>query len=179
MRSPRRVATMGDGHGSVPSPRSRATWSVHKFELDGRPLVALVNAAYRNFPDKIRFPWCLLVSIPLRDPTSAGLASGPEGEDMERFEQQTIAPLIRAHCVSHFVVRTTHKGHRDLIFYVDDPQRVVQALNDLLESGATRSFTFGAMQDEEWGSMQRYFKRVEPAHPSWLRWRSHPKQPEG
>jgi hypothetical protein len=161
------------GHGSAADAQATParTWSVLNLNKDGQPLIALVNSAYRVFPYKEQFPWCLLVSIPLRDPSSAGLASDIEGEALERFQQEHILPILNAHCSWHFVARTTHKGVRDLLFYIDSPEVVVPALNNLLTCGATRTFTFGSLHDENWHTVSGYLSGTEVRRKGWLPWR--------
>jgi len=156
---------------STSTSTSTRTWSVVQLRVEGRPLIALVNSAYRAFPDKARFPWCLPISTPLSQPTPPGLATAAEGQALERFQQQTIIPILSAHCGFHLVARTTQNGIRDLIFYIDSPASVVAALNNLLEFGGARSFTFGAVYDQNWRTAGRYLNRPEREHASWLPWR--------
>ena len=146
-------------------------WSVLQSKQDGRPLVALVNSAYRAFSHKADFPWCLLISVPLTQPTPVGLATETESQGLERFQQQTIAPLLDANCSWHLVVRTTHAGVRDMLFYIDDPERVIPALNNLLTFGKARPFTFGALQDADWQTADRYLNPPPTTRSAWLPWR--------
>jgi uncharacterized protein DUF695 len=145
-----------------PQPRVARTWSTFQLTVKGRPLVALINAAYREFPSKADFPWCLLVSIPLANPIPAGVSTREDSEALERFQQRVIRPILDRTCPHHFIGRTTHGGHRDLFFYVDDPAQVVLALNELCESGTERTFTFGCERDEQWSIVERYLRATEP-----------------
>jgi hypothetical protein len=131
------------------------TWSVAERKIDGRRHVAIMNTTYRSFTDRARFPWRLLVAIPLHQPRNDGLCDPAENEALERLKREVILPTVSATCKSQFIGRTTHNGCSTLAFQIDDPSRVVEAL-DKLANACDYRFTAKAEYDEKWRLVSRY-----------------------
>jgi hypothetical protein len=146
------------------------TWSVAERKIDGRRQVAIMNTAYRSFTDRARFPWRLLVAIPLRHPRDDGMCDPAENEALERLKREVILPTVAATCKSQFIGRTTHNGCSTLVFQIDDPSRVVEALDRVAKDSVYR-FTSKAEFDEKWRLVSRYLA-PPPARRRfrWLPW---------
>jgi len=143
------------------------TWSVAERKINGRRHVAIMNTAYRSFTDRARFPWRLLVAIPVHHPSADGLCDPAENEALERLKREVILPTVTAASKSQFIGRTTHNGWSKLVFQVDDPTRVLEALDKAAKASDYR-FTSRAEYDERWRLVSRYL--APPAAKRRFRW---------
>ncbi len=141
---------------SVEKGEQRRSWATLKGTIEGKPMVGIVNTSYATYAAKHDYPWWLRICIPLVDPESTGLATASDGQALERFQQQILDPALRRTCACHFVGRVTQGGWRELWYYVDTPESVAAALNELVEVGSQRRFTFGCYKDEDWAEVAPY-----------------------
>jgi hypothetical protein len=57
----------------MPELSERSRFSVLHGDVDGHPVVALINAKLRNYASKGATPWFLSISTPILMPTANGL----------------------------------------------------------------------------------------------------------
>ena len=59
-----------------------------KGTIDGRPLIAMINAALRDFSKKGCLPFFLSVGTQVRNPTDSGLPTSTEADDLNKWEDE-------------------------------------------------------------------------------------------
>lgn len=123
--------------------------------LDGQPLIANINVGLRQSNARQEHSWLLSISIPLANPTTEGLPTKPEAEDLNRFED-AIEERIASAASFVFVGRVTWSGHRELLYYVDRPEQVAACLQRIIDSRSTRPFAFRCEEDSEWSKISVY-----------------------
>jgi len=143
---------------SVRKSDQRRSWATLNGTIGGKPMVGIVNTIYATYAEKHAYPWWLRICIALVDPESTGLATASDGQTLEQFQQQVIEPTLRRTCACHFVGRVTQGGWRELWYYVDTPEVVASALNELVEVGSQRRFTFGCYKDDDWAEVAPYLE---------------------
>jgi len=133
-----------------------------KFELleadvDGHPLIAMIDMSLRKFKGKSRMPWFLSLSTPLSKPDSRGLPSQKEAEELNQWEDSIEADLASS-CKYAFVGRVTCDGHRELLYYIDQPEPAVPHLQELINRRTLRPFAFRCEQDPGWSAVSIYLE---------------------
>jgi uncharacterized protein YjiK len=131
------------------------TFSVIQGEVDGRPLVAMIDMGLRKLPDKQGLSFFLSLSTSLINPTGEGLPTRSDADNLNAWEGvvearlQSVTKLV-------FVGRVTWNGHRELLYYVGNQQPTLDALKTL--SGA-RPFAFTCERDEKWAKADYWLER--------------------
>jgi hypothetical protein len=133
-------------------------FAIFQTEMDGRPVFASVNIALRAYPDKGKLPFFLSISIPLVNPTSDGLTTRSDANDLNAFED-SLESNLRKQGRFVFVGRVTWNGHRELLYYTQDQQPFVRALNSIIASKSTRPFAFVCERDEHWRKVSVWLER--------------------
>jgi hypothetical protein len=132
-------------------------FAVLKLEMDGLPLIANINADLPSPGVQRAHAWFLSLSSPLLNPTSEGLPSRSEADDLNSWED-TVEAEIASAASSIFGGRVTWNGHRELLYYLNHPERAVVALQVLIDSRRTRPFAFRCEQDLEWRNIKFYLQ---------------------
>jgi Family of unknown function (DUF695) len=134
------------------------TFSVLQGNVDGRPMVAMIDMGLRNYPDKQAMPFFLSLSTPLINPTSEGLPTRSDSDSLNAWEDAAEAQL-RSGGRFVYVGRVTWNGHRELLYYLDNQQPYVDALRNLSDGHSTRSFAFICERDEKWTKTDVWLNR--------------------
>ena len=145
------------GKKEAGSERPAESFSILQNEIDGRPLIAMINMAYKTFKSKSTYPWFLSVSIPLINPTEDGLTASEDAETLNQFED-AVNSLLRKISSYQFVGRVTWNAHRELLYYVDKPKEATGALQAAINSTQYRPFAFQCEQDKTWHAVEVYLK---------------------
>ena len=90
------------------------TFSILQGNIDGHPLFAMIDMGLRNSPDRQVLSFFLSVSTPLTNPTSGGLPTRSDAENLNTWEDAVEASL-RSAGKFVFVGRVTWNGHRELL----------------------------------------------------------------
>jgi len=122
------------------------SFSIMQGEVDGRPLFALIDMRLRDFADKQRFPFFLSLSTSLSNPTSEGLPTRSDADNLNAWEE-AVEARVQSASIFVFVGRVTWNGHRELLYYVGDQQSTIETLKTL---PGTRPFAFTCERDEKW-----------------------------
>lgn len=138
------------------------SFSILESTVDGRPLVAMVNAALHSFDGKQTLPFFLSIGTRLRNPASNGLVTSSEADDLNNFELEVEARL-RSRGGFVFVGRVTWNGQRELLYYVESREPLLAALNAFSNDQATRPFTFFCENDTGWHNADFWLDRCQPA----------------
>jgi hypothetical protein len=133
------------------------SFSVLQAIHEGIMFIALINMAYRGYTYKAKFPWFLSILIPLIDECENGIPNAEDAKDLNNFEDVISAKLSES-CSYHFIGRITGDGCREICYYLDDPQKAVMFLNEMLDNNECRLFTYNSEKDEEWESVSAYLK---------------------
>lgn len=132
------------------------TFSVYRSELDGKPLFATIDTKYSNYSEKSRFNWFLSISMPLVDPTHDGLTTRGEANELNKTEDLLEKKIAQIGDFCH-IGRVTWNGYREVIYYVNDPEKIAKSLQDIIDSGEFRDFSFRCEKDDDWKNVQIYF----------------------
>jgi hypothetical protein len=139
-----------DGATNVAS--KGGTFSVLQGEMDGRPVFAAIDMGLRNFPDKQRLPFFLSLSTSLINPTSEGLPTLSDADNLNTWED-AVETRLRSVGELAFVGRVTWDGHRELLYYLNSQQPAVETLKTLSGAHSTRPFAFTCERDETWAKV--------------------------
>jgi hypothetical protein len=134
------------------------TFSILQGIIDGHPLFATIDMGLRNSPDRQDLPFFLSLSTPLTNPTSDGLPTRSDAENLNRWEDAVEASLRSAGKFA-FVGRVTWNGHRELLYYLKSEHPAIESLRTLLDSHSTRPFAFSCEPDEKWTKADLYLNR--------------------
>ena len=107
--------------------RQEGSFSVLQGKVDGRPVFAMIDMGLRDLPDKQRLPFSLSLSTPLINPTSEGLPTRSDADDLNTWEDAVEARL-RPAGEFVFVGRVTWDSHRELLYYLNSQQPVMEAV---------------------------------------------------
>jgi hypothetical protein len=125
------------------------TFSVLQGNVDGHPMFAMIDMGLRNSPERQALPFFLSISTSLTNPTSDGLPTRSDADNLNGWEDAVDAGLQSAGKHA-FVGRVTWNGHRELLYYLKDQQTAIEALKALSEAHSTRPFSFTSERDERW-----------------------------
>jgi hypothetical protein len=131
------------------------TFSIVGGEVDGRPLVAMIDMGLRDLPDKQGLPFFLRLSTSLINPTREGLPIRSDADKLNKWEE-VVEVQLRPVTKLAFVGRVTWNGHRELLYYVASQQPAVAALKAL---SGTRRFAFKCDRDEKWVNAYYWLNR--------------------
>ena len=131
------------------------TFSVIEGKVDGCPLVAMIDMGLRELPDKQDLSFFLSLSTSLINPTSEGLPTRSDADDLNAWEE-VVESQLRSVTKLVFVGRVTWNGHRELLYYVGNQQPTVEALKTL---SGTRPFAFRCERDEKWAKADYWLNR--------------------
>ncbi len=130
-------------------------FSVLQRKVDGLPLVAIVDMGLRELPDKQAVPFFLSLSTSLISPTSEGLPTRSDADNLNAWEE-VVETRLQSTTIFVFVGRVTWNGHRELTYYVGNQQSTVEALQSL---SGTRPFAFICEHDEKWEKADYWLNR--------------------
>jgi hypothetical protein len=125
------------------------TFSIMQGEVDGRPLIAMIDTKLRDLPGREGLPFFLSLLSPLISPTTEGLPIQSDANSLNSWEDAVEARL-RSVNKFVFVGRVTWNGRRELLYYVDSQQPTVKVLKTLSDEHSTRPFAFACERDEKW-----------------------------
>jgi hypothetical protein len=132
---------------------SEQTYTVMVGSMDDLPLVANVIAVLPDEAKKRAIPWFLSVGTEFVQGDEDDLIALDEWQDIVEREIG-IVPFIA-------FGRITWNGHRELIYYIAEPEAPVERLKTLIDSETTRPFGFQCEMDEEWDNITSYYEEKE------------------
>lgn len=136
------------------------SFSIFQGMIDGRPLIAMISAALRGFTGKETLPFFLSVGTQLRNPTSNGLPTSVEADDLDKWEQEVESLLTQLGRLA-FVGRVTWNAQRELLYYLESNEPSETALNAFSDKKSTRNFRFSCEKDSEWHRAALWLDRVD------------------
>jgi len=129
------------------------SFSIMQGEVDGHPLFALIDTRLRDLADKQRLPFFLSLSTTLTNPTSEGLPTQSDADNLNAWEE-AVEARVQSASIFVFVGRVTWNGHRELLYYVGNQQSTIETLKTL---PGTRPFAFTCERDEKWKKADFWF----------------------
>jgi hypothetical protein len=118
-------------------------------EVDGRPLVAMIDMGLRGMPDKQGLSFFLSLSTSLIGPTSEGLPTRSDADNLNIWED-TVEERLQSAGKFVFVGRVTWNGNRELLYYVGNQHSTLETLKIMSDVHSTRPFAFICEPDDEW-----------------------------
>jgi hypothetical protein len=97
----------------------------------------------------------LSISTPFTNPTKDGFTTDQEASTLNDWED-TLEKEFAGECRFVYVGRVTWKGTRELLHYVDTPDRVVSELNKLADDHPTRVFNIRCERDQQWEKVSMF-----------------------
>jgi hypothetical protein len=131
------------------------TFSVIQGEIDGRPLVAVIDMGLRELPARQGLSFFLALSASLINPTSEGPPTRNDIDNLNAWEG-VVEARLQAVTKLVFVGRVTWNGRRELLYYVGNAQPTVEALKAI---SGTRPFAFTCERDESWAKVDCWLNR--------------------
>jgi Family of unknown function (DUF695) len=134
------------------------TFSVFQGDIDGHPMLAMIDIGLRDSPEKLTLPFFLSVSTPIINPTSNGLPTGSDADNLNGWEG-TVETTLQSAGGFVFVGRVTWNGRRELLYYLKNQQPAIEALKALSDAHSTRPFAFTCERDEKWTKTDFWLNR--------------------
>ncbi|MEJ7693615.1 DUF695 domain-containing protein [Daejeonella sp.] len=131
-----------------------------KFELDGKPCIAVINKQYKNYKNKAMFPLSLFVQVNTTDKDQNGHPTEKEAVIFHELQSRIIRELSAAFKYCH-VGTTTMNGTRDILLYINskDQKKASAILNKIRdENKRFASYTFEP--DPEWEAVASFYEAV-------------------
>jgi len=131
-----------------------------KFELDGKPCLAVINNQYKDFKGKTLFPLSLFLLVNTFEKDKNGHPTEKESAVFHELQSRIIRELSDAFLYCH-VGTTTMPASRDIILYINpkDQEKAVVILNKIKgENKRFESYTFEA--DPEWEAVASFYEAV-------------------
>lgn len=131
-----------------------------KFELDGKPCVAVINKQYKDFKNKAAFPLSLFLMVNTLDKDQNGHPTEKEAVIFHELQSRIIRELSDALMYCH-VGTTTMNGYRDILLYINskDQEKASAILNKIKgENKRFPSYTFEP--DPEWEAVASFYEAI-------------------
>ncbi len=137
------------------------SFSVLQGEVDGRPMIAMIDMGLRGYKEKSTVPWFLSLSTPLVNPTADGLPTKGDSKNLDEWEDAVEKELIGEGRFT-FVGRVTRNGHRELLYYIHQPATSTKKLQRLIDAHLTRPFAFRYERDDKWEKANYWLSQPNP-----------------
>ncbi len=119
-------------------------------DQNGRLIFITANYAYKDYKFKADYPWFLRIEIEVKDKNANGHPTSDEAEFLNQMEDLIDAELKKV-CSSHYIGRTTLNGLRELLYYVDNPEKANTVLQRLVsDPNPIRQFEYTIEEDKDW-----------------------------
>jgi hypothetical protein len=127
---------------------------------EGKPVLAVINAGFRDWEYRSAYPWLVQVDIDYEGYES-GMPNEKQLKDMQQMEDD-IAERLGREQLAIFLGHETHDGLRTIFFYTDKFNPVSKIVNEYLEiSSWDYNIVFHIRKDKYWKSMAFFFDAEE------------------
>jgi hypothetical protein len=135
--------------------------SIIEFTENELPGLLTVNAALKDFSERMPFAWHLSVMVVYKNTVNDNMPSKTEQELLVQFEEQ-LDKAFKKDGNALFLANITHNGSKELIWRVHNPEIPNDYLHDLIESeDHPRPFEFTLEQDVSWAKAKWPFSCLE------------------
>jgi hypothetical protein len=145
----------GQGRKEVFPKENFAVVEVHS---GGANAVGSFNIAYKDFPYKSDYPWCLHLSIALDSSGlfSNGLPDPSESEVAHKLEDELLTE-IKKKAVAHYVGDLFNDAFLDVYVYLDKPEEIHRYLQTQInKEGLVRGFGYTIDKDAPWTTVEHF-----------------------
>jgi hypothetical protein len=119
------------------------------------------NFAYQEFAHKGEFPWFLRITIDVVDYNENGHPMDDEAETLNSFED-FLDSKIKEGAIAHYIGRTTLYKKRELLYYLNTPDKVRFILDSIREDAVpVRNFEYTIQKDTEWREVDYILNRAD------------------
>jgi hypothetical protein len=133
-------------------------WFVAKAtDQDNNLIFITANRSYENYAHKSEHPWCLAINIPTVKQNRNGHPTDEEAVILNATQDIITNTLQQAGAVQ-YVGRVTVKGHREVYYYVADPEKMNAALTKLAKKRQPRAWEYQMKQDRKWERVALFFQ---------------------
>jgi hypothetical protein len=140
------------------SPAPGDVWFVAKAtDQDNNLVFITANRSYENYTHKSEYPWCLAINIPTIKQNRNGHPTDEDAVILNATQDIITTTLQQAGAVQ-YVGRVTVKGHREVYYYVADPEKMNVALTKLIKKRQPRAWKYQMAQDKEWERVAFFFQ---------------------
>lgn len=135
-------------------------YTLMQWDMEGLPVVCMVNSGLKDFEPKEIFAWHLSVIIEFEDLILKGMPSDEEREIVDPFCDQ-LDEDIKAGGNALFFARETWNGTRRLVWRVYDPDIAHDHLQYLVDNFRhPRPFSWEIIRDVEWEQAKWYLDEL-------------------
>lgn len=131
-----------------------------KFEIEGKPSVAVINKQYKDFNGKLLFPLSLFITINTKDKDKNGHPTEKEAVIFHSLQTKIVDNLSSQFVYCH-AGTTTMAGYRDILLYINpkDQKKATAILNKIKE-GNERFVSYTFEPDPEWEAVASFYEAV-------------------
>jgi len=125
---------------------------------DGRPLIAMINKAYRDYERKSDYPWCLKIHIglDLDKVYDNGLPLPDEHTTANRFEDELMSEVKKL-TTAHYIGHVFNDNFLDIYVYLEEPEKVRNYLQqEVNKKDLIRAFGYEIEKDKKWKTVDFY-----------------------
>lgn len=136
------------------------SFSVVEAKIDGKHVIGSFNMAYKNYNKKLKYPWCLKISIGLEldNLYENGLPKNEESAIANKLEDELVAEIQKL-CTAHYIGHLFNDTFLDVYIYLDDPKKVHDYLQiQVNKKGLIRGFGYEIKEDSKWEIINPFLK---------------------
>ncbi len=131
-----------------------------KFELDGKPCLAVINKQYKDFKNKAMFPLSLFLMVNTVEKDQNGHPTEKESVIFHELQSRIIRELSEAFLYCH-VGTTTMNGTRDVLLYINSKdQEKASAILNRIKDENKRFVSYTFEPDAEWEAVASFYEAV-------------------
>ncbi len=137
-------------------------WEAFPCRIDGHAAFIAVDVGIKDELPELGFEHAVKIEIKLKSPEANGLPSSTESEQLAEIEDS-----IGETCEENgwaYVGRRTWRGQRDVFIYSNEPERLVNLLQDVLAEQFDYEAGFGIREDS---AGEAYLSEVYPTQHDW------------
>lgn len=140
--------------------KPREKFTSLKFEVEGKPAIAVINTQYKNFQGRSLFPVSLFITINTKDQDKDGHPTEKEAAIFHALQTKIIAALSSDFVYAH-AGTTTMFGYRDILLYIHaKDQEKAAAILDKIKDGNERFVSYTFEQDPEWEAVASFYEAL-------------------
>jgi len=137
---------------------NKSNYSGFKFEMDGFPALAIINADLKNRSDRAQYGYSVFIEIVPDSYDENGHPDEAEFDYLLEAEKKMIE-YLESETESLHVGHTTLYRKREIIFYTKKPEPVNDFLNAFLPT-IERENSFEIEQDADWENVQAFYEQL-------------------
>ena len=138
----------------------KESFSVLKAQLNGKPVIGSFNMAYKDYGEKEKYSWSMIISIGL-DSTGLydnGLPKPEESAVAEKLEDQLVDGIKKI-TTAHYIGHLFNDTFLDIYIYTNEPKKVDAFLQTQANNPSrTRPFAYKTKNDPNWSIVSEFLK---------------------